>query len=52
VIRIEVARLDFQLCARKMKPGRETLLGMVDAASYAKRTGWLDRTRDYGRRLF
>ena len=35
-----------------MKPVRETLLGMVDAASYAKRTGWLDRTRDYGRRLF
>ena len=34
-----------------MKPVRETLLGMVDAASDAKRRGWLDRMRDYGRRL-
>jgi putative NADPH-quinone reductase len=32
-------------------PVRETLLGMVDAASDAKRQGWLDRMRDYGRRL-
>jgi putative NADPH-quinone reductase len=34
-----------------MAPVRETLLGMVDAASDAKRQGWLDRMRDYGRRL-
>jgi putative NADPH-quinone reductase len=34
-----------------MKPVRETLLGMVDAASDAKRRGWLDRMRGYGRRL-
>ena len=34
-----------------MKPVRETLLGMVDAASDAKRQGWLHRMRDYGRRL-
>jgi len=34
-----------------MKPLRETLLGMVDAASDAKRRRWLDRMRDYGRRL-
>ena len=34
-----------------MKPVRETLLGMVDAASDAKRRRWLDRMRDYGRRL-
>jgi putative NADPH-quinone reductase len=34
-----------------MKPVRETLLGMVDAASDAERRGWLDRIRDYGRRL-
>jgi putative NADPH-quinone reductase len=34
-----------------MKPVRETLLGVVDAASDGKRQGWLDRTRDYGRRL-
>jgi putative NADPH-quinone reductase len=27
-----------------MAPVRETLLGMVDAASEAKRQGWLDRT--------
>ena len=33
-----------------MKPVRETLLGMVDAASDARRHGWLDRMRDYGRR--
>jgi hypothetical protein len=29
----------------------ETLLGIVDAASDAKRRGWLDRMRGYGRRL-
>ena len=34
-----------------MKPVRETLLGMVDAASDAKRRRWLNRMRDYGRRL-
>jgi len=34
-----------------MKPLRETLLGMVDAASDAKRRRWLDRMRDYCRRL-
>jgi len=34
-----------------MPPVRETLPGMVDAASDAKRPGWLDRMRDYGRRL-
>jgi hypothetical protein len=34
-----------------MAPVRETLLGMVDAASDAKRQGWLDRMRDYGKRL-
>jgi putative NADPH-quinone reductase len=34
-----------------MKPVRETLLGMVDAASDAKRRGWLDGMRGYGRRL-
>ena len=34
-----------------MKPVRETLLGMVDAASVAKRRRWLHRMRDYGRRL-
>jgi putative NADPH-quinone reductase len=34
-----------------MAPVRETLLGMVDAASDAKRQGWLARMRDYGRRL-
>jgi putative NADPH-quinone reductase len=28
-----------------VKPVRETLLGMVDAASDAKRRGWLDRGR-------
>jgi hypothetical protein len=34
-----------------MAPARETLLGVVDAASDAKRQGWLDRMRDDGRRL-
>jgi putative NADPH-quinone reductase len=34
-----------------MRPVRETLLGMVDAASDAERHGWVDRMRDYGRRL-
>ncbi len=34
-----------------MKPVRKTLLGMVGAASDAKRQGWIDRVRDYGRRL-
>jgi putative NADPH-quinone reductase len=34
-----------------VKPVRETLLGAVDAASDAKRQGWLDRMRVYGRRL-
>jgi len=34
-----------------MKPVRETLLGMVDAATAAKRGKWLDRMRDNGRRL-
>jgi hypothetical protein len=34
-----------------MAPVREILLGMVDAASDAKRRGWLDRMRDYGRRI-
>jgi putative NADPH-quinone reductase len=34
-----------------VKPVRETLLGMVDAASAAKRGKWLDRMKDYGRRL-
>jgi hypothetical protein len=29
----------------------ETLFGMVDAASDANRRRWLDRMRDYGRRL-
>jgi len=29
----------------------ETLFGMVGAASDAKRRRWLDRMRDYGRRL-
>jgi len=32
-------------------PIRETPYGMVDASSDAKRQGWLDRMRDYGRRL-
>jgi hypothetical protein len=34
-----------------MKPVRETLLGMVVVVSDAKRRAWLDRMRDYGRRL-
>ena len=34
-----------------VKPVRETLLGMVDAASDAKRQIWLNWMRDYGRRL-
>jgi putative NADPH-quinone reductase len=34
-----------------MEPVRETLLGMIDAASDAKRRRWLDRMREYGRRL-
>jgi hypothetical protein len=34
-----------------MAPARETLLGMVDAASDAKRESWLDRMRDYRKRL-
>jgi putative NADPH-quinone reductase len=34
-----------------MVPARETLLGMVDATSGAKRQGWLARMRDCGRRL-
>jgi putative NADPH-quinone reductase len=34
-----------------MKPVREIPLGMVDAASGAKRRDWLDRMRGYGRRL-
>jgi putative NADPH-quinone reductase len=34
-----------------MKPVRETLLGMVDAVSDAKRRAWLDRMRTYGGRL-
>ena len=34
-----------------MKPVRETLLGMVDTVSDAKRWAWLERMRTYGRRL-
>jgi len=34
-----------------MKPVRETLLGTVDSASDANRRAWLDRMRDYGKRL-
>lgn len=34
-----------------MKPVRETLLGMVDAVSDAKRRASLERMRTYGRRL-
>jgi putative NADPH-quinone reductase len=34
-----------------MAPVRETLLGMVDAASDAKRQSWLGRMRVYGRGL-
>ncbi len=33
-----------------MKPVRETLLGMVEAAGDARRRRWLDRTRRYGGR--
>jgi putative NADPH-quinone reductase len=33
-----------------MKPVRETLLGMVDAVSDAKRRASLERMRTYGRR--
>ena len=39
-------------CVRILaKPLSQTSLGMVDAASDAKRRRWLDRMRDYGRRL-
>jgi putative NADPH-quinone reductase len=34
-----------------MKPVRETLFGMVEAAGHARRRHWLDKIRDYGRRL-
>jgi putative NADPH-quinone reductase len=34
-----------------MKLVRETLLGMVDAVSDAKRRAWLERMRTYGRQL-
>ena len=34
-----------------MKPVRETLLGMADAVSDAKRRAWLERMRTYGRQL-
>lgn len=34
-----------------MAPVRETLFGMVDTAGDAKRRQWLDRIRDYGKRL-
>ena len=34
-----------------MKPVRETLLGMVDTVSDAKRRAWLERMRTYGRQL-
>jgi putative NADPH-quinone reductase len=34
-----------------MGPVRETLLGMVDAVSDAKRQRWLDRMIKYGRQL-
>lgn len=34
-----------------MRPVRETLLGMVDAAGAAKHRRWLDQMRAYGRRL-
>jgi putative NADPH-quinone reductase len=34
-----------------MRPVRESLSGMVDAVSDAKRRAWLDRMSDYGRRL-
>jgi hypothetical protein len=31
-----------------MKPVRETLFGMVEAAGDARRRRWLDKMRDYG----
>jgi putative NADPH-quinone reductase len=34
-----------------IKPVRETLLGMVETVSDAKRRSWLDRMRVYGGRL-
>jgi putative NADPH-quinone reductase len=34
-----------------MAPVRETLLGMVDAASHARRRRWFDRMNRYGQRL-
>jgi hypothetical protein len=34
-----------------MRPVRETLFGMVQAADQAKRQRWLDTMRAYGRRL-
>jgi putative NADPH-quinone reductase len=34
-----------------MAPVRETLLGMIDAASDPKRQSWLERMKDCGRRL-
>lgn len=34
-----------------IKPVRETLLGMVQAADKARRRRWLDRMTRYGRRL-
>lgn len=34
-----------------MKPVRQTLLGMVQAASERKRQRWLDQMRNYGRRV-
>jgi putative NADPH-quinone reductase len=34
-----------------MKPVRESLFGMVEAADAARRQRWLDRMKDYGRRL-
>jgi putative NADPH-quinone reductase len=34
-----------------MKPVRETLLGIVDTVSDARRCAWPDRMRDHGRRL-
>jgi putative NADPH-quinone reductase len=34
-----------------MKPVRQSLFGMVEAASPARRRGWLDKMRRYGTRL-
>ena len=34
-----------------MKPERQTMFGMVEAAGNARRRRWLDRMREYGRRL-